>query len=174
MDISQQTRSDVQARIDRLRSKFGEFEVEQAAVENDQDYFAHGLEMARDGWRGDAGALVQDERDRVLLIRHAGSPAQWSHPGGEHEPGETMEETALREVREETGIECKLVDVIQARRKTIALDVDPGQRFQMLTVIFDAVYRDGSIEISDEEVLEAAWHQTVPEHTTEFVRQYIS
>lgn len=171
MDTEPQIRRDIRERINRLQGKYGNFEVEQVKIENDPDFFEQGVELAREGWRGDAGALVRDKQDRVLLIRHAGSSEKWGHPGGGHEPGETMEKTAQREVREETGVECELVDVNYARRKTIYLDQDPEQRFQMLTVIFDAEYQGGSIEISDEEVLEAKWFDDVPENAIEFVQQ---
>jgi 8-oxo-dGTP pyrophosphatase MutT (NUDIX family) len=40
--------------------------------------------------------------DKVLLIRHTYVPG-WGFPGGGVEPGETAEESALREVVEETG-----------------------------------------------------------------------
>lgn len=173
MDIERQIRRDIRARIDRLQAIYGNFEVEHVKVENDPDFFEQGVEMARDGWRGDAGALVRDKQDRVLLIRHAGSSEKWGHPGGGHEPGETMEATAQREVQEETGVECELVDVNYARRKTICLDHDPEQRFQMLTVIFDAEYQGGSLEISDEEVFEARWFDEVPENAIEFVQQRV-
>lgn len=56
-----------------------------------------------------AGGVVLDDRDDgqrwVLLIarRNAAGRAQWTLPKGRIEPGETSEEAALREVREETG-----------------------------------------------------------------------
>lgn len=56
--------------------------------------------------------VVKD--DAVLLIRRGQPPRQgeWSIPGGRQEWGETVRETALREVREETGLEVELVDLI--------------------------------------------------------------
>ncbi len=55
--------------------------------------------------------------DAVLLIRRGKPPrlGEWSLPGGRIEPGERAIEAALREVREETGVEARitrLVDVV--------------------------------------------------------------
>ena len=43
----------------------------------------------------------------VLLIKRKGHPfiGQWALPGGHLDPGETVEECAVRELREETGVE---------------------------------------------------------------------
>jgi dATP pyrophosphohydrolase len=42
---------------------------------------------------------------RVLLIERADHPGYWQSVTGSQEPGETLVETATREVREETGID---------------------------------------------------------------------
>jgi 8-oxo-dGTP pyrophosphatase MutT (NUDIX family) len=58
-----------------------------------------------------AGGLVVDDDGRVLLIRARdlrGRPV-WTLPKGALVEGESSEEAALREVREETGYQCKVV-----------------------------------------------------------------
>lgn len=50
--------------------------------------------------RGSGGAEV--------LVCHRASEDLWALPKGTPEPGETLEETALREVREETGVEVAI------------------------------------------------------------------
>ena len=49
---------------------------------------------------------VGDEAEAVLCGRD--SPVRWSLAKGTPDEGETLEETALREVREETGLEVRL------------------------------------------------------------------
>ncbi|MCX7354629.1 MAG: NUDIX hydrolase [Alphaproteobacteria bacterium] len=50
--------------------------------------------------------------DDVLLVRRGRAPRKgdWSIPGGLQELGETVAETALREVLEETGVTVRLTD----------------------------------------------------------------
>jgi 8-oxo-dGTP diphosphatase len=54
-----------------------------------------------------AGAVVRDPAGRLLLVQRGQEPGRgrWSLPGGRVEAGETAAEAAVREVREETGLE---------------------------------------------------------------------
>lgn len=47
-------------------------------------------------------AIVRDDEGRVLLI-HKTDNKKWALPGGGHEAGESITETVVREVKEETG-----------------------------------------------------------------------
>jgi ADP-ribose pyrophosphatase YjhB (NUDIX family) len=57
------------------------------------------------------GAVVVDAAGRVLLVRRGRPPSlgTWTLPGGRIEPGESAEAAVLREVREETAVDARVV-----------------------------------------------------------------
>ena len=59
------------------------------------------------GRRVGAAAVILDASGRVLLVRHTYGRLNWELPGGASEAGESVVETALREVREEAGVEAE-------------------------------------------------------------------
>ena len=56
-----------------------------------------------------AACIIPDDEDRILL-QLRGDDHFWSLPGGIMELGETPEAAALRELREETGLEGEVAD----------------------------------------------------------------
>jgi 8-oxo-dGTP diphosphatase len=61
-----------------------------------------------------AGGVVR--RDGRIAVVHRPRYDDWSLPKGKLDPGETWEEAALREVREETGLECDLGEELSSTR----------------------------------------------------------
>jgi len=61
-----------------------------------------------------AGGIVFRRAEEGVEIVLVGRNAErlWALPKGTPDPGETLEETALREVREETGLEVRIVDMV--------------------------------------------------------------
>jgi len=69
--------------------------------------------------RCSAGVVLRDARGAILLVKPAYRP-EWMIPGGVVEAGETPAQAAIREVREETGLDVQLtgllcVDVVKAQ-----------------------------------------------------------
>jgi len=62
---------------------------------------------------GVGGVVIED--NRTLLIRRGNEPlmGQWSIPGGTLELGETLAEGTVRELKEETGLEVRVLELIE-------------------------------------------------------------
>lgn len=58
-----------------------------------------------------ASAVVTDSDGRVLLLRRADS-GNWALPGGAMELGESLPDCAVREVREETGLDIEITGLV--------------------------------------------------------------
>jgi 8-oxo-dGTP diphosphatase len=52
-----------------------------------------------------ASAVILNDAGHVLLVKHTYGRLNWELPGGNAEAGESIIDTALREVREETGLQ---------------------------------------------------------------------
>jgi 8-oxo-dGTP diphosphatase len=100
-------------------------------------------------WRGrlvGAAAVILEPDGRVLLVRHTYGRFNWDLPGGASDPGESVVETALRETREETGLE------VVAERMTgiyYRTENDSHHFVFRCRVDGDRVPRPSSDEISD-------------------------
>ncbi len=59
-------------------------------------------------------AIIPYPGDKILLIKRNTKPfvGYWALPGGRMDPGETIEQTVIREVKEETGLDVAIVRVI--------------------------------------------------------------
>jgi len=173
MTIEDEMTRFTESQLESLHDRFGEFPVERTETVDDPDRFEGAAEMATNGWRGDAGVLLRDEEGRYLLIQHVNNEGEWGVPGGGHEPGESMIETARRECREETGFSCSVTDVVAARIKRIRHQNDSDRVLPMLTVWFEGVIETGEIDSSDDEVVEVQWFDEFPENVFCVLEDYV-
>lgn len=54
-----------------------------------------------------AGAIIFDDSGQILLVKQGYGDKAWDIPAGAGEPGEAAQGTAIRELREEAGIDAK-------------------------------------------------------------------
>lgn len=100
------------------------------------------------------GAVVlrkNQGRLQVLLIKHING-GHWAFPKGHVEPGETEEQTALREIKEETGLS---VTLDTDYRKTVTYS--PERDVVKDVVYFVAVAQDGNRTAQESEISRIKW-----------------
>ncbi|MCK9795217.1 NUDIX domain-containing protein [Isoptericola sp. 4D.3] len=95
-------------------------------------------------------AIVQDDRGRVLMI-HKTDNDKWALPGGGHEPGESIADTVVREVREETGYEVEVETITGTyTNPNHVIQYDDGEVRQQFSIAFRAQLVGGVKQTSSE------------------------
>ena len=98
--------------------------------------------------------LTFDERDRVVLVRHAEFDL-WTTPGGAVEPEEVPADAAVREMWEETGLHVELQRVIGVYGgPEFTTTYRNGDAVSFMMTVFQARRIGGCLRPDDEETLE--------------------
>ncbi len=104
------------------------------------------------------GIVVSDDRERPSLVvgmrRRARDAVTWTLPKGTPDPGETVEETAVREVKEETGLEVRIVEPLPSIEYTF---VKEGTRFHKTVHYFLMAPIGGDLSRHDAEFERVRW-----------------
>ena len=103
-----------------------------------------------------AGCAVLDDSGRVLLQRRGDAEGPWGLPGGAMELGETLEEAAVRETREETGLDVRpdeLLGVYTGPLHTYA----NGDVVQAVVVVLTAKQIGGRLSADGTETVDLGW-----------------
>lgn len=172
-------RSEVDRRIDRLHEEYGDVPVTETDAANDPDFFQHGIDLIEEGFVGGAAAWIHDDEGRVLMIRFPDQP-EWGVPGGGHEPGETLAETAKREAFEEVGVRIEPTDLFHLVRKSFYPHDDPERRAYMVEAWFEADHVGGDIALvddhwdADEEIVAARWMDTPPDRVIDVLEDQVA
>ncbi|SEO40825.1 NUDIX domain-containing protein [Halogranum amylolyticum] len=171
MTLTRRTRRAVDGELARLREEHGEFELVEKTWSVDVDASETTRERFEAGTVGGAGAWVRDDESRAVVVRHEGERS-WSDPGGKGEPGESLEETARRETREEAGVDCTIDGVVQAHVvetvcETNSDECEVGDHeydpLYRLIVVFEATYEGGELRPREGEIAAAKWVTELPE-----------
>ena len=105
------------------------------------------------------GAVIEDERGRILLVKHKPERGgfwqrKWIFPGGELELGETIGDGIKREVKEETNLEIDLVRPLPPFDRIVKSKQDVD--LHVVYIDYIAKLAGGELEV-DSDVGEALW-----------------
>ena len=104
----------------------------------------------------DMGVLrrAEDGRFEILLIKRKNDPYKdcWALPGGFMEMNETLEKCAIRELKEETGIEvdrAEFIDLLDA--------VERDPRGRVISAVFKSYVPEGAVAVANDDAIEIGW-----------------
>lgn len=99
------------------------------------------------------GGWIEDGEGRVLLQQRAASGTEWGFPGGILELGELAEEAAIREIREETGLDVVPTRLIGIYTKYFQTCPN-GDQCQDITFLFHMRIVGGALHVDYKETFE--------------------
>jgi 8-oxo-dGTP pyrophosphatase MutT (NUDIX family) len=103
-----------------------------------------------------ARCVLRDEAGRLLLIRRSDNH-RWAMPAGTMELGDTLGQTAIREVYEETGLTAHAVTPFALYTSLGAKPNMFGQTYQHITMACRVDGFSGELVRETDETIDAAW-----------------
>ncbi|MEU8488994.1 NUDIX domain-containing protein [Streptomyces sp. NPDC048641] len=114
------------------------------------DYFRDPNAPAANSVVPSVTAVVRNAQGSILLI-HKTDNGLWALPGGGHDVGESIEQTVMREVDEETGISVVVEDIVGLYTDPQhVIAYDDGEVRQQFSICFHARPVGGSLRTSSE------------------------
>lgn len=98
-----------------------------------------------------AVALILNEEKEILLQQRNERKKRWGLPGGLMDPGESTEETAIREAFEETGLTIRNLTLFKLYSgEEFFTKADNGDEFYSVTTAYVTDDYDGELTLSKE------------------------
>ncbi len=98
--------------------------------------------------------IIIQKDGKIVLIKREGPPfkGKWKLPGGMVEYGQTVEDAAVFEAKEETSLEVELIDILG-----VYSDPNRDPRFHSLATVFIAKPLNGTLKGDMVETTDAKW-----------------
>lgn len=105
-----------------------------------------------------AGVLARNAEGDLLLVQRQ-DDGTWGLPGGHLEPGETWEECARREFREETGTDVRLTGLfgVYSEPETQRHRTEDGHDVQFVGVVFEGEVDSTFVHEGNDEIRAVRW-----------------
>lgn len=160
---SERSRERVEDVLADHRERFDEVSVGSKEWTVDAETYADYVGRVARGTLGGAGTWVTRRDGRVLFVNECDRDT-WSEPSGHHEPGESLVATAIRETREETGLEVDVdgVGIMTHLRVTTTDDERPP--IHRLLAVFEARPVGGTLRPHPDEIDAVRWFDRHPRH----------
>lgn len=105
-----------------------------------------------------AGATVVVIKDNKILLNLRSDTNTWGIPGGATELGETLEETATRELKKATNLDCKSFTLLNVfSGKDFYFKYPNGDELYSVVVLYLANDVAGELKITDDESFKLAY-----------------
>ena len=121
-----------------------------------RDYFYDPAAPKPNSLRPAAAVALFDTTGNILLLRRKDND-KWTMPGGTLDFGESLTDCAIREVREETGLQIRIAGLIGTYTDPhILIAYSDGEVRREFTFVYAAEIESGELKI-DHESKEASW-----------------
>jgi 8-oxo-dGTP pyrophosphatase MutT (NUDIX family) len=105
-------------------------------------------------WLAVAGLVINEHGEwLVVKKKYGGLKGKWSLPAGFVDEGETADEAVIREVKEETGLTCRVDQLLGVRTGVIKHEISDN----MIMFLLHQTKPEESIVIQENELYEAAF-----------------
>lgn len=105
-------------------------------------------------WLAVAGLVINEHGEwLVVKKKYGGLKGKWSLPAGFVDEGETADEAVIREVKEETGLTCRVEQLLGVRTGVIKHEISDN----MIMFLLHQIKPEERIVIQENELYEAAF-----------------